>query len=304
MRRALVFAHFDPHGIVDAHVLHALACHRQYFEMIVFVSTAELDVAQQRLVAALVDRTITRANVGYDFCSWRVGFESIPQPGLFDGIAFVNDSCYGPLNDVARFWHAAASSPADLWGASINHQFGLHVQSYCMVFGAALVRSGFARRFWTSVEDTGNKMDLILQYEVGLSRQVEAAGYTTGALIDFRDGGLESRHRVVADTRSFTDPVRSAAGLAAIAREKTPDPMQRYWLESFRQGLPFMKVELVRHNYVHANLASIYAAITEPRWYDVALVRHHLSRFGPCGSFPPPPGRTNAGLVDPGDPWA
>lgn len=294
--RALVYAHFDPQGIIDLHVLHSLVCYRQYFDVIIFVSTAELDHVQQRRAAALVDRVIVRANIGYDFLSWRAGFDAIPHHTKYDEIVFANDSCYGPLSDLTVFWQLAASRKADLWGASINRQFRPHVQSYFMVFGRSLIRSGFARSFWASVETVRDKMQLILRYEVGLSQRVEEAGFTIGAAVDYVDGGLESRQRVVDDTVSLTDPIRSGAGLCNIRGESSPNPVQNYCVESLRRGLPFIKVELIRHNYLCANLQTLHTAMTNPRWYDVLLIRQHLSRLVPCGMFPPAPDRTNAGL--------
>lgn len=296
--RALVYAHFDRHGIIDPHVLYALTCYRQYFEAIIFVSTADLNAEQQRRAAVLVDRVIVRENVGYDFLSWRTGFEAIPQHGIYDEIVFANDSCYGPMSDLALFWTRAAALRADLWGASLNRQIRPHVQSFFMVFGRALIRSGFIRTFWHSVEPIPDKLQLILRYEVGLSERVEEAGFSIDALVDFPAGGLDSRPRVIADTVSLTDPARSAAGLYSIGAERFPNPMQNYCIEALRRGLPFVKVELIRDNYARANLAGLFAAMTKPRWYDVALVRRHLARLSPCGPFPPIPSRTNAGLTE------
>lgn len=302
-RRALVFAHFDPHGIVDPHVLHALRCYRQHFEVIHFVSTAALTRSQQGYAAALADRVIVRDNVGYDFLSWRAGFEAIPQPRAFDQIVFANDSCYGPITDLAALWASAAEAPGDLWGASLNRQFRPHVQSFFMVFGRALIRSGFVRCFWHSVETLPDKMQTILRYEVGLSQQAEDAGFTIGALVDVSSPDGETRRRVVADTLSLTDPVRSAAGLRAVANEPYPNPVQNYALEAIRRGMPFVKVELLRDNPLRANLARLHAAMAGSRLYDVSLVRQHLSRLGPCGPFPPRPERTNAGLVEAAWSW-
>jgi len=303
MRHALVFAHFDPHGVVDPHVLYALACYRPYFESIIFVSTADLDRKQQDRVAALADCVIVRTNVGYDFLSWRAGFEAIPSHRVFDSIAFTNDSCYGPISDFGVFWQRLANLGADLWGASINRQIRPHVQSFFMVFHSTLIRSGFARSFWTSVEKVNDKTQLILRYEVGLSQRVEEAGFRIGAIVDYLAGGLDSRQQVVADTVSLTDPVRSNIGLTSIRNEAFPNPVQNYCVESLRRGLPFVKVELIRDNFARANLMAVFLAMTEPRWYDVSMVHSHLSRLGPCSDFPPVPSRTNAGLKEDPASW-
>ena len=298
MRRALVFAHYDPHGIVDPYVLFALSAYRQYFETIHFVSTAGLGPEQQRRAATLAERVIVRGNIGYDFLSWRAGFEAIPNPGIFDEIVFANDSCYGPCRDLAPFWDKVEALGADLWGATLNRQFRPHVQSFFMGFGRRLIRSGFIERFWNGVENIPDKMQLILTSEVGLSARVEEAGFRVGGVVEFPDSGEDRQERVIEDSHSLTDPERAARALDNIRGEAFPNPMQLYWLEAFRRGLPLLKIELLRDNPLHANLVKVHAALRAANHYDIPLIARHLERTARAGPFPPPPARSNAALRD------
>lgn len=296
MRRALIFAHYDSHGIVDPHVMYALSCYRQYFEVIHFVSTADLDVEQTRKVATIVERVIVRDNIGYDFLSWRAGFEAIPRLKVFDEVVFANDSCYGPCSDMDTFWDRLAGLNVDLWGASINRQFRPHVQSFFMGFGRNLIRSGFMQHFWGSIQNITDKMQLILSYEVGLSSQVEEAGFRIGGLVDYPNSGEDSQDRVIADNLSTTDQDRSAQALIHIRSERFPNPVQLYCMESLRRGLPFLKVELLRDNLLNANLAEVHAILKAGNYYDISLITRHLGRFARCAPFPPAAEFTNAGL--------
>lgn len=298
MHRALIFAHYDPHGIVDPHVLYALVCYRQFFEVIHFVSTAELDSTQRGRVAMLVEKVIVRNNVGYDFLSWRVGFEALPQLQTFEEVVFANDSCYGPCSDMSVFFDRVEALRVDLWGASINCQFRPHVQSFFMGFGRRLIHSGFITRFWSSVECVSEKYQLILSTEVGLSRQVEDSGFQIGGVVDFRNCGNDTVTRVIKDNISATDPYRSEMAIMNILDEQFPNPVQLYWGESLRQGMPFLKVELLRDNLLNANIANIYTKLTQDKWYDLSLISRHLERTTRCGPFPPAIDRTNAGLRD------
>ena len=310
MRRALVFAHYDPQGIVDPYVLFALGAYRQYFETIHFVSTADLGPAQRARAATLADRVIVRGNVGYDFLSWRTGFEAIPRPGVFDEIVFANDSCYGPCRDLGAFWSKVEALDADLWGATLNRQFRPHVQSFFMGFGRRLIQDGFLKRFWNGVEAIPDKMQLILTNEVGLSARVEEAGFRVGGVVDFPDPGSNPgsdpgpdshenrRERVIEDCHSTTDPERSAQALRNIGAEAFPNPMQLYWLEAFRRGLPLLKIELLRDNPLNANLIKIHAVLKAANHYDIPMISRHLGRTARAGPFPPPPARANAGLRD------
>ena len=285
MRRALVFAHYDPHGMVDEHVLHLLTTMRQYFEVIHFVSTADLDRAHCGPVLRLVDRVIIRRNVGYDFGSWRTGFEALPRLD-WDEVVFANDSCYGPCSDIGEFLARAADTRADLWGASLNRQFRPHVQSYFMGFGRRLLRSGLAHAFWSGVEPIEDKMQLIFAYEVGLSSKVEEAGMRIAGVVDIKALDSKLRQQIIADNHSSTDPARAAAARRFIEAETYLNPMQLGWAESLRQGSPFVKVELLRDNPLMANVSNCYALLKQQRWYDVTLIQRHLARVALAEQLP------------------
>ena len=285
MRRALVFAHFDPHGLVDDTVMHALAVYRQHFELVHFVSTAGLDAAQVRRAAGLVDRVITRANVGYDFMSWRVGFAALPKHVPFDVVVFANDSVYGPVAPMPPFWAKVDALGADLWGASINRQHMPHVQSYFMGFGARLLGSGFAARFLDGVEVIEDKLALISRYEVGLTRLAEAEGFRVDGVVQLREGDTAMRAQVMADNASTTDP-DAAEAIAFIRSGADLNPMQLGWARSLRAGSPFVKVELLRDNPLHANLHRLLEVLGTQSLYDVQMILRHLERTACAGGIP------------------
>ncbi len=291
MARALVFAHYDKHGIVDDHVLYSLAVYRQYFQVVHFVTTSVLDPVQMARVAGLVDRVVVRANIGYDFMSWRVGFECLPHHLHFDEIVFANDSCYGPVSDMGAFWQRVGALDADLWGASMNHQFRPHVQSFFMGFGRRLIASGFARRFWQGVEVIPDKLQLIFAYEVGLSARVEEEGFRIGGVAALPKIGKPLRKRLIADNApphqaSPEDAALAGKASAYIRAEQFLNPVHLGWAEALRLGLPFVKVELLRDNPLHANLQRVHATLKRETRYDLQLIARHLARTAGAGSFP------------------
>ncbi|WP_407530190.1 rhamnan synthesis F family protein [Methylobacterium oryzisoli] len=279
--RALVFAHFDPHGQVDDHVLYALRCYRPYFDVISFISTADLSYKDILAVKLLADTVVKRDNVGYDFLSWRIGFDGLPVSS-FDEIVFANDSCYGPCYDIGQIFETARSSPADLWGVTVNRQFRPHVQSFFMSFRKSLLSSGFASHFWSTVDAAiPDKMELILRHEVGLSAAVEAAGFTVGGLIDVFEPEIKVRYRVIDDNLPFEDDPRWPNAKAYILTADAPNPVQLYWGEALRLGCPFVKVEILRDNPLAINRKNVIAHLRNSRWFEVGLIERHLERVAP-----------------------
>src|SRR5438067_9025756 len=126
--RALIMAHYDPDGVVDPHVLYALEAYRQVFAHIIFVS-----VSVDRLPKGhehLADRFIARDNVGYDFFSWKVGFNALNDKEQFFEVVFANDSVYGPLFDIEQVLMASRVKEADLWGLTSSFETSWHIQSF------------------------------------------------------------------------------------------------------------------------------------------------------------------------------
>jgi lipopolysaccharide biosynthesis protein len=275
--RALVLSHYDPHGLIDDHVMHALRCYRQHFDHVLVVSTADLSVSQQRRTLSLADAVICRNNLGYDFGSWRVGFEQLPVARCQE-IVFANDSVYGPCHDMATFLDKAQKLDSDLWGATINRQFRPHVQSFFMGFRAPLLRSGFASRFWRQVEPTPSKMDLIMKYEVGLSVMVEEAGFRIGAVADLGEVSDAARHRALDENRPAEACPAWTDAKNLIQDDTAPNPVQLFWGETLRLGAPFLKVELLRDNPLGANLRAVFQHLRSERWLDTSLILGHLGR--------------------------
>ena len=285
--KAAVFCHFDVHGIVDDYVMQALRCYRQYFDHICFVSTSGLDSVQMARVSGLVDRLICRENVGYDFGSWREGFESITVDQC-DEIAFINDSCYGPCRNPELMLSSGRELKADLWGATISRQFRPHVQSFFMVFGERLIKSGFANRFWRSVEPLSSKKAIISAYELGLSELVVSEGYTIGAVVDLGRISAFTRDLAVEDNefdKGLGQPNESVDGRKYILNEQSPNPAQFYWGEMFRRGAPLLKIEVFRDNPMGVGLNGIARRLKRDRWYDPGIILRHLQRVVPVERF-------------------
>lgn len=278
--KAAIFSHFDIDDMVDDYVLFSLRCYRQYFDQIVFVSTSSLDAEQQLRALSLSDVVICRENVGYDFGSWRCGFETLDLD-KFDSVTFINDSIYGPCNDISFLMQEFDRSQSDLWGISINHQFAEHVQSYFMRFNINLLRSGFAEKFWSSVAIYENKIDIILQNEVGLSQKVVSAGFSIGALVNLNYLNRSLRDVVSRENRPVQMTEDWISTEKIILLDDKPNPVQLFWGELFRMGAPFVKTEIFKTNPMHVNRLSILNRIRSDKRFDVSLIQKHLERVNP-----------------------
>lgn len=284
MARAVLFVHYDPDGVFDDHVVHALRQYRRLADRLVVVSTSA-----RRLPPALepiVDTFIPRENVGYDFCSWKAGLESLGDAAQFDEVVCANDSVYGPLFDLAPAFSDPRIAAADFWGMCLSDQGTAgrgggpapHLQSWFFVMRRPLLESSAFRAFWKSVVPLDSKTDIIDRYELGMSQDFQEAGFRMAGLYDSRLAGRCSLREMLRHV-SLLEPARSWRLYKKGHRPRT-NPSELVWDRLIAAGAPFVKVGLFRVNYYGLKLRQVLRGLEASVPYDIGLIRRHLARVG------------------------
>lgn len=254
MQDVCLFAHFDQDGEVDEYVLWYLRKIKELQFSIVFISTARLsEEAVARLRVDCFD-VILRDNTGFDFGSWSAGFDK--HGSAIDGrLLLANDSVYGPIRDLATAFDRLTRQSADFYGFVENIEIAPHLQSWFLLLEPAVVRHAAFKAILAQPFSAMTKRQIIESGEVGLSRRLIDAGFRYQALY-------------------LTDH----AGIAA--RRHPMNPMHVLWRELlYEEGVPFLKVELLRDNpFDLEDAATILQAVEtlDPR--VCALVKLHLMR--------------------------
>ncbi|MFT4123388.1 MAG: rhamnan synthesis F family protein [Microbacteriaceae bacterium] len=189
------------------------------------------------------DVTVLRKpNLGYDFGSAAVGLDALPGLRELDCVLVVNDSNLGPFAPLAPFLERFEASTADVWGLTSSVQTDYHLQSFFLGFRRGVLAEPPLRRFWADIRHHRDKNDVILRYEIGLSRLLVAEGYA-----------IEAEFPAAA----HTSPLRV-------------NPVAGLWRELLDAGYPFVKRELVTRPWVEPSSAVIPAAIRHRFGQDAA----------------------------------
>lgn len=285
MARALVFAHYDRDGLFDDYVVDALRKYRGITDKLIVVSTSASALPSPLL--SLVDGFIPRDNVGYDFCSWRAGIESLGAVGGLDELICVNDSVYGPLDDLGPVLVDARLTGGDFWGMCLSQQ-GLrrrgkatcpHIQSWFFAMRRAILVSRSFARFWNSVEPLPTKEDVIDRYEIGMSEHFRRSGFRMAAIFDARVQQPPSR-RDVWTHLSGREPMRSWRCLRKTLVPWATNPSEHFPLQLIDNGVPFVKVGVFRTNHYALNVSHVLDMLRAASPYDVRLIVNHLARVG------------------------
>ena len=193
---------------------------------IVLVSTAEaLRPDSFARVAPLCAAVLTRLNVGLDFGSWRAALDAYPWLVDAELLVLANDSVYGPLGNLDPLFAAMNEQACDFWGMTEARQPRFHLQSYFLAFKRRCLASDAFRAFFAEVAFLSDKQQVIDEYELTLAGRLAASGLRWAAVAP----GVELGWRGI-------------------------NPMHQLWRSTLEGGVPFVEIELLRDNPLHADL--------------------------------------------------
>ncbi|WP_158243957.1 rhamnan synthesis F family protein [Mycobacterium sp. 4858] len=274
-RRTLVlFAHFDPEGIVDPYVAYYLKALHGLGATIIFVSgspalTPESVASIRHLCAGIY----TRRTLSLDFGSWHLAWCILRQHGWsldqFDRFVIANDSVYGPLFPIQEMWNAFHD--ADMYGPIENAEWIPHLQSFFVVWDLNSRTRPFLNDFWTDFRYLVVKGHLIWEYEVGLSRRARQAGLRIKTLVS--PASVKAAHG--------RSPAHQWAGILSGG----PVNNTLYFWDGLIEHLrfPFLKAKLPRQNKPwHDSMAHLGDFIQQHTAYPYELIESNLDRLG-CG---------------------
>lgn len=270
-RTLVLFAHFDPHGIVDPYVAYYLKALHGLGASIVFVSGSPIlkpeSVAPIRNLCAGI---YTRRTLSHDFGSWHLAWCILRHRGWsldqFDRFVIANDSVFGPLFPLEEMWDSFRD--ADMYGAIENTQMAPHLQSFWLAWDLNSRTRPFLNDFWNDFQYVVHKGALIWRYEVGLSRRARMAGLTVKPFVS-------------AATIKATY-ARSSPHLWAGERSARNNGTLYFWdglIDDFR--FPFLKANLARYDMPwHASMAQLRDVIEERTPYPFELIQSNVDRLG------------------------
>ncbi len=259
-RRVAVFVHFDAAGELQPYLLPYLRALSEHgFDIVFVTNSGRLTDAAMAELRPLCAAVLVRRNIGYDFGAMRDGLRHADaKPDTTDMLLVVNDSVYGPLCDMSALLEGIDFSRADVWGATESYQNRYHLQSFFIAAGPAALGSKAWNIFWKSVRPVRNKLWVILNYEVGMTRTMLKYGLRCAAVYPYRDliaridpGPLVRKGR---DAPDDTDPFvinrkTHLMHLLYSASHRVPmNPTAELWRQLIEVRFPFIKRELLRDN--------------------------------------------------------
>ena len=169
----LIFAHYHSNGIIRNDIIDFLNEGKKYFTKIVFVST-KINVKELNKISKKI-KVIKRKNTGYDFYSYKVGWEFISKI-LSDNIDdkkiyFANSSIlFINPKKIINSINKIDIKKNEFWGLSRSFELTDHIQSYFFFFSVSLFKNKNILNWWNKIKPLNIHYKIIMKYELGLSK--------------------------------------------------------------------------------------------------------------------------------------
>jgi len=197
MNRILLFVHYNKYGGLAEYVLYMLEHIKHLFSRIVFISNSPLTGEHKAKLGSICDKIMERENKGFDFGAWKdalleEGWDALTR---YDNVTLMNDTCFGPLWDMAPVYENMEKRTIDFWGLTNYYEiksgvFGIketipdHIQSYFYCFNRNVVSSTAFQYFWGNVKSLSDENEVIRQYETHLTKHLLQAGFKSEVLLE------------------------------------------------------------------------------------------------------------------------
>lgn len=232
--RVAVFASYSPDGILPPQVAPYLEGLQPLTNAIVVVCDNDLLPAEEEKLRRLATHVITGRHGEYDFGSYKRGVAWARENGLLeeaDDLILCNDSCYGPVKSFEPMFAEMEANEFDFWGATDSNEIGYHVQSYFVVLTRKVFTSASFAAFISGITKQGHVQQVINKYEVGLTKVLKAAGFSSGVLVPNYLLGVHKN-----------DP--------------TYNNITLFPLYAMKRGLPLLKVKAMRNPSINSDGAN------------------------------------------------
>ncbi|MNW34176.1 Rhamnan synthesis protein F [compost metagenome] len=187
MKRVGVFAHYDKDGKLSKNTLTILQQLERVCDRIIMVST-KLNYDEIKLLPAKVECHI-RDNIGYDFYSYKYGIEQIDNIYIYDQLLLMNDSFFVSSKfDIEKIMGHVDNSNYEICGLIDSYQFNYHVQTFFVVIKKEAFFSVWFKQFWDSVTVLDTKIEIIFNYEIGLSQSAISHSLMVGSCFSWKAG--------------------------------------------------------------------------------------------------------------------
>ena len=284
-RRYAVYASYDRHSIVADYVVAQVeALSRIGYRIVVVLTSPYARTTETSKLATHSWKIVHRRNFGHDFGCYKTGIRQIERLQEAESLILMNDSCYGPLFDLARVERLAREDGADIWGITDSWWKSYHLQSYYLRLGNRAINSEAFQRFWATLLPYQPRNLVVRLGEIRLTQYLVRDRLTTGVLCPYHAVAEKALELILPringdEAGLLPSEIHYLQWLAEqISKGTDLNPMHPFWdVLIVEFACPFIKRGLLRSNPTGVpglfDWPSLLATYTG---YNVGLIDRHL----------------------------
>ncbi|RMR07385.1 rhamnan synthesis F family protein [Pseudomonas syringae group genomosp. 3] len=197
-KRLCLFACYMGDGAIPDETIFLLENVRSVCDGIILIGDCGIQPDEFEKIKHLVCYANFVRHCEYDFGSYKRAFAYADENGLLenaDEILICNDSVVGPCGDINDFFKSRdEDGNPDFYGTTINNfgfrdteshgnsMFSPHIQSYFLTITKNIFNTEFWKDFIYSVASQKHKTDIIIKYEMGMSKLLQSQGYPPNSM--------------------------------------------------------------------------------------------------------------------------
>lgn len=174
-KRLFLFAGYDKSGIIDDALVYYIKSLSKFGDVVLFMDSDCTDSELKKLQNYTVHICGTRHGE-YDFGSYKRAYIWASENlniSQYDFVYLANDSVYGPLYDLSRYFHAMETMGHDAFGMVKNpHHSHPHIQSWFVGLTPKIYTSPWFDKFMCDIKKLPSKGEITRRYEQGLTKLV------------------------------------------------------------------------------------------------------------------------------------
>lgn len=299
MSNYAIFSHYNSNSSIEDYVFSYLSALAENEFKIVFVSTSQIKSNQIQTLKEICDDVIIRDNAGYDFYSWKVGYDCLSEEKI-DNLILCNDSCYVSRNKLTKILKIFKNSDKDLWSITESYDYNYHFQSYFIYFSRKIANSKDFSLFINDIKSYSDREKVISNYELQFMRFFKSKGYKVSSFIKYKYlelfyYGTKAKLKVLLDhfnkisqmsakrksqeiqKKTFQMKLKKITELAWIfLNPLNVNPSLYLWKESISKGSPFVKTLLFKSNPFGDNDIRTDNPFLKDNGFDANEIKHHI----------------------------
>lgn len=196
-----IFAGYSDNGLIDEATIYYLESLSEIFDIII-VYDNDLSSSSLKLLEKFSIHVIARRHGEYDFGSYKRGYEYLRSASMLDSyqnMLLTNDSVVGPFFSLRDFFSQFDElREFDFFGLTASHEnpgnlvvgSSWHLQSYFLYLNENVFRGGAFSQFLLGVSRRERKLDVVIDYEIGLSQCLVGNGYIPYSIYNFKNKNM------------------------------------------------------------------------------------------------------------------